>query len=94
LCLLRSSTAQEPGRTRQTGGELTALIAHKDPRRHGRAGARWLARWLAENPTATIDEAAFAVACLLALGGSHHGHALTALREMAEGASAAAERTA
>jgi hypothetical protein len=28
--------------------DLTALIAFKDPRRHGRAGARWITRFLEE----------------------------------------------
>jgi hypothetical protein len=32
--------------------ELLALIAFKDPRRHGRGGARWLRRCLEQNPAA------------------------------------------
>ena len=60
--------------------ELTALIALKDPRRHGRAGTRWLARYLTEHPQAGLDEAAFAVGCLCALGGQQHEAALAALR--------------
>src|SRR5438132_7302489 len=37
--------------------ELTLLIARKDPRRHQRAAARWLQRFLEEHPDATIEEA-------------------------------------
>jgi hypothetical protein len=37
--------------------ELTLLIARKDPRRHPRAAARWLQRYLEERPEATIEEA-------------------------------------
>ncbi len=34
--------------------DLTALIALKDPRRRSRQAARWLGRWLAETPGATL----------------------------------------
>jgi hypothetical protein len=34
--------------------ELTALIAFKDTRRHGRAGARWPRRYLEENESAGL----------------------------------------
>lgn len=64
--------------------ELTALIAFKDPRRHGRAGARWLRRYLEENESAGLDAAAFVVGCLCALGGRDHAAALAALRSRAE----------
>jgi hypothetical protein len=37
--------------------ELTLLIARKDPRRHPRVAARWLQRYLEEDPAATIEEA-------------------------------------
>jgi NAD(P)H-dependent FMN reductase len=67
--------------------ELTALIASKDPRRHGRAAARWLRRFLEQRPEAAIEEAALAAAALQALGGRHHEHALSALRAIAETAS-------
>jgi hypothetical protein len=64
--------------------ELTILIAFKDPRRHPRVAARWLARYLHEQDQATIDEASFVVACLNALAGPDHEHAATALRDKAE----------
>jgi hypothetical protein len=46
--------------------------------------ARWLLRYLEAVEDATIDDAAFATACLQALGGRHHEHALAALRDMAQ----------
>jgi hypothetical protein len=49
-----------------------ALIAVKDPQRHARVSARWLARWLEERNQATIDEAAFVTAALVGLGGAGH----------------------
>src|SRR3954454_6168332 len=52
--------------------------AHRDDRDRGRrAGARWLQRWLDETAGATIDEAAFVVGCLVALGGLGYGAALS-----------------
>jgi hypothetical protein len=47
--------------------ELTLLVARKDPRRHTRIAARWLARYLEEDPAATIEEAGLAASALLAL---------------------------
>jgi hypothetical protein len=67
--------------------QLTALIAVKDPRRHSRVSARWLARWLEERDQATIDEAAFVTACLVALGGAGHEAAYAALLDVADRAS-------
>jgi hypothetical protein len=64
--------------------ELVGLIAQKDPRRHGRAGARWVRRYLDENPDAGLDDLALAVGCLSALGGAEHAAAMEALRAMAE----------
>jgi hypothetical protein len=64
--------------------ELTALIAQKDPRRHGRVAARWLRHYLDACDDATIDDVAFAASCLQSLGGPHHGRALTVLRELAD----------
>jgi hypothetical protein len=40
--------------------ELTLLVARKAPRRHPRLAARWLLRYLEEDPQATIEEAALA----------------------------------
>jgi len=64
--------------------ELTALIAQKDPRRHGRVAARWLRRYLDVRDDATVDDVAFVAVNLQALGGPHHGPALAVLRELAE----------
>jgi hypothetical protein len=69
--------------------DIVALIAFKDPRRHGRAGARWVRRYLEERPDAGLDDLAFAVGCLAALGGKSHAAAVAALRDVAESASSA-----
>jgi hypothetical protein len=50
--------------------ELTLLVARKDPRRHQRTGARWLLRYLEEDPAASIEEAALAASSLIALTGA------------------------
>ena len=60
------------------------LIARKDPRRHPRAAARWLQRYLEEHPEATIEEAALAASCLAALPGGSFQQAVQTLRAMAE----------
>jgi hypothetical protein len=65
--------------------ELVALIAFKDPRRHGRAGVRWIRRYLEAHPDAGLDDVAFVAGCLSALGGRRHGTALAALRTLADG---------
>jgi hypothetical protein len=64
--------------------DLTALIAFKQPERHTRVAARWLLRYLQAVEDATIYDATYAAACLQALGGRHHEHALAALRDMAD----------
>ena len=64
--------------------DLTALIAFKQPERFSRVSGRWLLRYLEAVEDATIYDASFMTACLQALGGRHHGHALAALRGMAE----------
>ena len=66
--------------------ELTALIAQKDPGRHGRVATRWLQRYLDERGDATIDEAILIAAALQELAGHSHRAALTALRDMADAA--------
>jgi len=63
--------------------ELTALIAQTDPGRRGRVTARWLQRYLEAGVDRTIDEVAFAVAALQALGTASHRGALDVLREIA-----------
>jgi hypothetical protein len=65
--------------------ELTALVAVKDRARSRRMAARWLERWLGETRP-SIDDAVVATANLAALGGELHAVALTALRELAGGA--------
>ena len=67
--------------------ELTILVARKDLRRHPRISARWLLRYLEEDPHATIDEAALAASSLVALTGVAHEEAAQTLRAMAERAS-------
>jgi len=59
----------------------------KDPCRHARVSARWLARWLEERDQATIDEAAFVTAALVALGGAGHDAAYSSLLAVADRAS-------
>jgi hypothetical protein len=62
--------------------ELTFLIARKGPRRHPRAAARWLQRYLEKHPEPTIEEAALAASCLAALpGGSFLQTATSRRRE-------------
>ena len=67
--------------------ELTVLVARKDPPRHPRMAARWLLRYLEEDPHATIDEAVLAASSLAALTGVPHEDAAQSLRAMAERAS-------
>jgi hypothetical protein len=64
--------------------ELTFLIARKDPRRHSRAAARWLQRYLEEHPDATIEDATLVASCLAALPGGSYKEAVQTLRAMAE----------
>jgi hypothetical protein len=64
--------------------ELTMLIARKDPSRYPRVAARWLRRLLEEHPDATIEEAALAAFCLVALPGAGYGEAAQTLQAMAE----------
>jgi hypothetical protein len=67
--------------------ELTILVARKDAQRHPRVAARWLLRFLEEHPAATIEEAALAASCLIALTGAGYEEASTTLRALAERAS-------
>jgi hypothetical protein len=50
----------------------------------GGAATRWLRLYLEHSAGAGLDDAAFAVGALAALGGPHHDAALPALRDMAE----------
>lgn len=64
--------------------ELTLLVARKDPRRHSRVAARWLLRYLEEDPATTLEEAALVTASLIALTGAGYQEAVQTLRAMAE----------
>ena len=64
--------------------ELTLLVARKDPRRHPRLAARWLLRYLEEDPAATVEGAALAASSLIALTGARYQEAVQMLRAMAE----------
>ena len=64
--------------------ELTMLIARKDARRYPRVAARWLRRLLEEQPDLTIEEAALAASCLVALPGAGYREAAQTLKAMAE----------
>jgi hypothetical protein len=64
--------------------DLTLLVARKDPARHPRIAARWLQRYLEEDPAATIEEAALAASCLAALPGVGYREAAQTLHAMAE----------
>jgi hypothetical protein len=64
--------------------ELTMLIARKDSSRYPRVAARWLQRLLEEHPDATIEEAALAASCLVALPGVCYLEAAQTLKAMAE----------
>jgi hypothetical protein len=65
--------------------KLTLLVARKDPRRHPRVAARWLQRYLEEDPAATIEEAGMAASSLLALTGAAYQEAVQTLRAMPKG---------
>jgi hypothetical protein len=60
------------------------LVARKDPARHPRVAARWLLRYLEEQPRATIEEAVLAASCLAALPGARFREAAQTLKTMAE----------
>ena len=64
--------------------ELTMLIGRKDPSRYSRVAARWLKRLLEEHPAITIEEAALAASCLIALPGAGYLEAAQTLKAMAE----------
>ena len=64
--------------------ELTMLIARKGSSRYPRVAARWLQRLLEEYPDATIEEAALAASCLVALPSAGYLEAAQTLKAMAE----------
>ena len=64
--------------------ELTMLVARKESRRHPRVAARWLLRYLEEDPHATIEEAVLAASSLVALTSVGDQEAAQTLRAMAE----------
>jgi hypothetical protein len=64
--------------------ELTMLIARKDSSRYARVAARWLQRLLEEHRDLTIEEAALAASCLVALPGAGYREAAPTLKAMAE----------
>ena len=81
--LIAEATAREIGKVSLAEAlELVALIAQHDPRRHGRAGARWTRRFLEEHTAAGLDDVSLIVGCLSALGGPRHDTALSALRDL------------
>jgi hypothetical protein len=91
--VIAEATARELGRlTLAEALELTALIARKEPSRHPRVAARWLKRYLEDQPAATIGEGGFAATLLGALGTAAHDEALSALRAMAERATSGPPR--
>jgi hypothetical protein len=64
--------------------ELTLLVAQRDPRRHPPVAARWLRRYLEEDPQATVEEAALVASSLIALTGACYQEAVQTLKAMAE----------
>jgi hypothetical protein len=64
--------------------ELTLLVARKDSAPHPRIAARWLLRYLEEDPQATIEETALAASCLAALPGADYPEAAQTLEATAE----------
>ena len=66
---------------------LTALVALHDRDRGERYARRWLTRYLAERPAATLDDVTIVVTCLRALGGPAHAEALDVLRVATDRAS-------
>jgi hypothetical protein len=82
--LVAEATAREVGAIDlREALELTALIAERDRPRSERYTVRWLSRYLDSANTATINDVAFVVACLAALGGPRHAEALEVLRAVA-----------
>jgi hypothetical protein len=68
------------------GGDKIWLPVKTQPC-HPRIAARWLLRYLEEDPAATVEEAALAASSLIALTGAGYQEAVQTLRAMAERAS-------
>ena len=82
--MLAELTARECGHlSLDESIQLTALVALHDRERGRRYALRWLRRWLAVKPDATLDDVQLVVACLGALGGPAHHAALPVLRSAA-----------
>ena len=80
------ATAKELFRLNLTDAlELTLLVARKDPRRHPRVAARWLWRYLEEDPAGTVEEAVLAASSLIALTGAGYQEAVQTLRPWPKG---------
>jgi hypothetical protein len=81
--ILAEGMAREVGQiTLAEALELVALVAQKDPRRHSSYAVRWLRRLLDEDERVTIEEAALATSCLVALAGPAHEQAHLTLSAM------------
>jgi hypothetical protein len=83
--VLAEVTAREIGRvTIAEALELTALVARKQPHRHGRFAARWLCLFLEEHQKATLEDVALLVGNLRSLPTpKDHASALATLRKAA-----------
>ena len=83
--MLAEVTAREIGRvTIAEALELTALVARKQPERHGRFAARWLCLWLEEHEKATLEHVELLVLNLRSLATpKDHASALAILRKAA-----------
>jgi hypothetical protein len=64
--------------------ELTILVARQDPRRHPEGRGSLASAPARGQPDVTIEEAALAAACLVALTGGAYEEARATLRAMAE----------
>jgi hypothetical protein len=83
--VLAEVTAREIGRvTIAEALELTALVARKQPERHGRFAARWLCLFLEEHEQATLEHVELLVSNLRSLTiRKDHASALAILRKVA-----------
>ncbi len=61
---------------------LCLLTAERQPARFERAAARWLTRYLEEEPRVGLEELRLTTELLASLGGPHAGAGVKALREL------------